>query len=370
MKNKLNICHIISGDLWAGAEAQAFNLVREMVKDDQVSLKVITFNNGVLVDKLRICGIETEVIDESKTNFIVIVWHIFQILKKAKVEIIHVHGFKESFLGGIAARFCGHVRIFRTFHGKGLTDSKLRYRLIEKINGIFFSDQLISVSEDLKQFLVSCGFKKSILKVVHNGVCLDDVKPTNTAEDVRRELRISDDAFVIGTLGRMVKVKGHKFFIEGAKEVVTRNPRIYFILAGDGPLMGESLDWVKKNNLMENIKIIGFRNDPYDVLNIFDVFALTSLHEGIPMVLLEAMCLGKPLITTGVGGIPEIISDRVTGIMIPPGNSKGFAAACMELIANDMLRKKLTDNCRKVVMERYTSDTVAEKVVQLYNRAL
>jgi len=367
MKREINVCHIISADLWGGAEAQVYYLVRELNKYDQIKLSVITLNEGILVDRLNSCSINNEVINESANNPLSIIWHIYKILKITNAEIIHVHGFKEACLGGIAARLRGkRVQIFRTFHGKGLTNGAFRHRLIERVNGYFFSDQLIAVSEDLREFLLGCGFRQSMFTVLHNGVNLADVSPVKASRTVKHSLGIPDDAFVIGTLGRMVKIKGHKFFLEGAREVVAQNPGVYFVLSGDGPLMKDAMSWVNNHNMKRNIKITGFRNDPYDVLNSFDVFALTSLHEGVPMVLLEAMCLGKPIIATEVGGMPEIISDRVTGLMIPPGNPKRFASACMELMTDDVLKDKLADNCRNIVMERYSAIQVAAKVYYLY----
>jgi len=365
-----NVCHIITGDLWAGAESQAFSLVKRLSGEKHIKIVAIVFNNGVLADKLQHHNIKTYIIDEKINTAIKITLQLWKILKQENFDLIHTHGYKETFLAGIAAKFNGVNQIVRTHHGKGIIGTDFKHYWIEKINNFLFSDKLIAVSKDLKGFLVNKKMGRNSIEVIYNGVSTDDVKPEKSSLHVKKELRIPDDAMILGTMGRMVSVKGHQYFLEGAKKVISANSDIYFIIAGDGPLMQKNMDWVQREGLTNNIKLIGFRDDPYDILNSFDIFVLTSLHEGIPMVLLEAMYIEKPVIATGVGGIPEIISDGENGILIPSMDPKALADACMELIVNDALRKKLTDNCKNIVMERYTTDTVAEKVVQLYNRPL
>lgn len=370
MEKMINVCHIISGDLWAGAETQAFNLIFELSKSNTINVNVITFNSGILVDKLKSNGIQIKIFDESRLNFVELVNQVSRHLKQTDTEVVHVHGFKENFIVGLAAFFLGHTKIIRTFHGKGLTNSSLRYQLVEKVNCRFFCNQIISVSRDLKNYLVSYGIQNTKIKVIHNGISQNLVKPQTSSVKIKDSLGLPRDALVIGTLGRMVRVKGHDIFLEGAKKIVQKYPDVYFVLAGDGPLMKDAQAWKKANDLDDNVKIVGFRDDPYNILNILDIFVLTSRHEGIPMVLLEAMCLGKPLIVTEVGGIPEIISEGKNGILIAPGDSQIFADSCMELIRNGKLRNMIGQQSKQDLLEKHTAEATAEKVVLLYSKEL
>ncbi len=361
---KISVCHLISGDLWAGAESQAYSLVREINKCEQVKLKVVTFNYGMLHSRLESLGVDLEIIDESRSYFILL-WHLLNIIKKNKVQILHVHGYKESFLGGIASFFCTKVKIVRTFHGKGLLSSNYRNLLIEKINKLFFCNHMIAVSADLKKILISLGYDGNKISVIKNGIDTKYIK-LDDAFKIKNDLGIPNNCYIVGTLGRMVSVKGHEYFLEGAREVILIHSSVRFIICGDGPLMDSSISWIRKNKLCGNIIVTGFRDDPYNVLNIFDIFALTSLHEGLPMALLEAMSLGKPVISTDVGGVSEVITNRYNGILIPPENTKNFSDACLLLMNDDALRKKISDNARNTVIDDYSVEEVAQKVIKLY----
>ena len=365
---KINVCHIISGDLWGGAEAQAFTLIQELNKSSKNRISVITFNDGLLAEKLTKYRVKTFILHEKAHNNLKMIFRMSQIFREEKVNLIHTHGYKETFLSGFAARFSGVKNIVRTHHGKGIIEGKFRHRLIEKINAYLFCDKLISVSEDLKKSLIAKKLGDCSIEVIHNGIQLDEVRSGKPICEVKKELDIPCEAFCIGTLGRMVKVKGHRFFIEGAQRVIAKNPNIYFIIAGDGPLMGEAYNYIERSGIGRNVKLVGFRNDPYDVINSFDIFALTSLHEGIPMVLLEAMCLRKPVISTNVGGIPEIIKNGFNGMLIDPGDSERFADACFKLIDNKELQNKLCQNAYNDIYYNYSSISVADKVCSVYYR--
>ncbi|OPL13842.1 MAG: hypothetical protein AVO38_12790 [delta proteobacterium ML8_D] len=371
MKRKaVNVCHIISGDLWAGAESQAYTLIVGLFKAKGISPNVIVFNDGILLKKLMASGIRVDLISEKSNNLAKMVWRIYNILRSTGVEILHTHGYKETFLGGLAARLCNAKSIVRTHHGKGVMDAGLKHRLIEKLNAVCFMDRAIAVSEDLKAFLISKNFKESIITVIHNGILADEVCPRREGSDIRAELNIEDDTIVIGTVGRLVGVKGHKYFLEGAKEILAQNENVVFVVAGDGPLFHELETEVKKLGITKNVRLIGFREDVFDIINIFDIFALTSLHEGVPMVLLEAMLLGKAIVATRVGGIPEIISDSRNGLLTPPMDSEAFAAVSLKLIDNKSVREQLAKNAKKDAESRYIIEKVAHSMESLYKVAL
>ncbi len=367
---KVNICHIISGDLWAGAEAQAYTLVKGLSKKNSLKLNVITLNGGYLTKKIRDSGIKVDVVDEKINSSLKMVWYIYRILRKKHIDIVHTHGYKETLLGGFAARLARIKGIVRTHHGKGVIYGTIYHRFIEKLNTIFFSDNLIAVSEDLKQYLIANRFQRNHITVIHNGILSEETKPSMSADKLKNALEIESEALVVGTMGRMVAVKGHRYFLEGARKVLSKQDNVVFVIAGDGPLMQESQKEIKQLGIESKIRLIGFRNDPFDVINMFDIFVMTSLHEGIPMVLLEAMCLAKPIIATKVGGIPEIIYDHQNGLLISPMDSQEFASTCLELIENRVLRKMLANNARKDFVAKYGVERVTEDTEKLYKGLL
>jgi glycosyltransferase involved in cell wall biosynthesis len=364
------ICHIISGDLWAGAEAQVYHLINELSGIKSLTVSVIVFNDGILAKKLKLREIKTTIVNEHNKPFLSFLKELCKELKAVKPDIIHVHGYKEAIIGGLAGRICGIDKLIRTHHGKGVLDGCLKHRILEFFIARFLIKWNIAVSEDLKKFLIEKGIAKEInIRVIHNGVATQEIVCRKSRKVLKEELGISQDAFVIGTLGRMVAVKGHSYFLEGAKQVKALKSNVIFVLAGDGPLKADAMNFIQQERLDETVKLLGFRNDPYDLLNMFDVFALTSLHEGIPMVLLEAMSLEKPIVATAVGGIPEILTNRDTALLIEPRNSFLFAKACVELIENTRFRETIAKNAKNKLLENYTININAQKAMALYEEA-
>ncbi|MDD5674484.1 MAG: glycosyltransferase family 4 protein [Chitinivibrionales bacterium] len=367
----MKVCHLISGDLWAGAEAQVYYLVKGVSEVKSFRVTVIIFNDGTLAQKLRSCNIETIIINEQKKKNLGFIFKILRVLINKKPEILHVHGYKEAFFGGIAAKLCGIKTIVRTHHGKGVLESSLKHRLFEFINAHFLIGHSISVSEDLKRYLIQ---KKIVsvntVRVIHNGIDETAIIPKKSNNAIREELGISLKSIVVGTLGRMVGVKGHIYFLEGAKEICRQKNNVIFVIAGDGPFKSEALNFVKKENLDDKIKILGFRDDPIDVLNMFDVFTLTSLHEGVPMVLLEAMCLAKPIISSSVGGIPEILTNEVNSLLIEPGDSQAFSQAVQKLVHDREFREKLGQQARFNLLKKHSINILVADVENLYRELI
>lgn len=366
----MKICHIISGDLWAGAETQALSLISGLSKINSIELSAITFNRGILTDRLAHIGIQIEVLDEKKHNFFFMFSNVISVLRKQRIDLIHVHGFKENFIGGGAAKLLGTTHVLRTHHGIGMMKGSYRNRTIEKINCHFFTDDNIAVSADLKSLLAQEGIGVNNIHVIHNGVDNTTIKPTKSPATCRAALRIPENIFIIGTIGRMERVKGHVYFLEGAQQILSKNNNVLFVIVGDGTLYDKVELYAKDLGIRDRVIFTGFRQDAIDLLNMMDIFTMTSLHEGVPMVLLEAMFLEKPIISTSVGGVPEIIRHYHNGLLIPPKDPDSFCEACMRLMEEDRLRKRISRTALHDAREKFTSEIMVRNTVQLYKRIL
>jgi L-malate glycosyltransferase len=365
MDRQLNVCHIISGDLWAGAEVQAFSLIKELSKISFVNLNVITFNNGILSSKVLDSGIQLTVIEERYTNLFAMIWRIYNVVKERMIDIFHVHGFKENLIGGIVAKILSS-RVVRTHHGKGMIEGSLLHYFIEKINEKFLTNQLISVSQDLKHFLLSKNFQKSKIAVVRNSIDIKKIPSVENSIEVKTKLQIRDDVSVIGTIGRLVTVKGHKYLLEAARDIISKNNRVVFVFVGSGPLLDELKEFTASLGIEDYVRFTGFSDDPFPLLNIFDIFVLTSLYEGIPMALLEAMSMGKPIISTCVGGIPEIIKDGHNGLLVPPRDPKELSDACLKLLNEPQLSVTLASNAKNDSEQLHSLRNSVSETITLY----
>jgi glycosyltransferase involved in cell wall biosynthesis len=360
-----NICHIISGDIWAGAEAQLFSTVIKLSTVQSLDICVLVFNKGVLYDKLNERNIKVKLISEKQSIFSII-FHIYMYLRKEKIDIVHSHGFKETLLGGFAFKLYGRGSIVRTIHGKGMLGGSLKYRIIEFINKMIFTDHYIAVSHELSNYLIKQNFPVEKITVIHNGLNHGDIQIHNDSSQMKSILGISSDKVLIGTLGRLVPVKGQRYFIECARMIIKSVNNVMFVIGGDGPLRHELEMCAKEYGISDKLIFTGFVEKPYDFINMLDIFLLTSLHEGIPMVILEAMFLRKAIISTSVGGIPEILVNNHNALLVPSRDSKAMSKLCIELINNEEKRANLANNAYMDLMGKHLVIHGVTNILRIY----
>lgn len=368
----MKVCHLISGDLWAGPEVQVHALLVSLATVPYLDISAIILNEGRLSENLRKAELDVKVIEESKHSFFGLLSLISKKLKGKEIDILHTHRYKENVLGGLLKRKCKVKHLVQTVHGidepfKGI--KRLKVELYTKLNNYFtknYFDKVLTVSFDIQKKL-SRMIARDKLITIHNAINTSRLRVERPASEVKAEFKISKDAPIIGSVGRMVPIKGYDVFLETAKLILEVNPEIQFILAGDGPLKSELEESATNMGLESAVKFIGFRNDILDIINCFDIFVLSSYHEGIPIVLLEAMALNKAIVSTRVGGIEEIIEDNISGFLVESGDAEGIASVCMKLLDNAQIRGKVATEAKKRVAEEFTVEIQKERVLKFYN---
>ncbi len=310
----MNICHIISGDLWAGAECQVVNLLSELRKNAELGLTAVTFNHGRLTAELRGLSVRVTCLPEKELSALGILLDIQKHISGNKVDIIHCHGHKEHILGCAAGVLSKRrPKVVRTLHGMPEPFSgfaKIRSGFFDKLQEIilrYFTDKIIVVSRDMEGRLSGKSWAKKIV-CIRNGIDIDKVKATVPMDEMRRRLGIMEDDFVIGTACRLVPIKRMDTLLEAFSVVNRNHPHTLLVIGGDGPLRGELQRQAEDLRVASRTKFLGHRDDIYDVMSTFDIFVMTSEHEGMPIVLLEALALGIPIVAPSVGGIPEVVS--------------------------------------------------------------
>jgi glycosyltransferase involved in cell wall biosynthesis len=367
----MNVCHLISGDLWAGAEVQTFTLLESLAGEGNINLSVIVLNEGTLADKLKRRNIDTIVIDETKNDFVQIHNKLKSLLIDKSPDILHTHRYKENILGARLKKRCRIKFLCQTVHG--LTESftgsrRLKMDFYSRLNQYYtkrYFDRIIAVSEDIKGQLAEY-YNPDKIEVIHNSVDLEKIKPVGRRKEIREEFGIDDDTIVIGSAGRMVPVKGYEILLESARILLEDRNDVYFLLAGDGPQKNELEKLAENLKITDRFKFVGFRDDIYDFLDSLDIFVMTSHHEGIPIILLEAMALEKPIVATSVGGIPEIVDNGLSGLLVSPGNPNKLTVAYNEIISNHKLRKKIEMQSKITINERFTGKIQIQKILRLY----
>jgi len=370
---RIRVCHFMSADLWAGAEVQVRTVAAYLAERPEIDLTAVLLNHGRLADELRTMGVEVTVVDERRHSPSAIVAFLVRFLRAHEIDILHTHRYKDTVLGTVAAKLAGVRRIVRTVHG--LTEplcgwERIRFRAYSAVETMAlrsFADRIIAVSNDLARTLEVDGHRRSVVVPIHNGIDLGAVRSSRDAREVRRELGIPDGATVFGTVGRLSPVKDHRTLLHAAQRVARHHRHASFLFVGDGPLYDELVLTASQLGLGRACVFAGARDDVYDVLAAMDVFVLSSLHEGIPMALLEAMALGKPVVATAVGGVPEIVTHGENGLLVAPRDDRALAEACLELAGRPGVTATLGAAARQTIAEHFSHETGGKALLGIYD---
>lgn len=292
--------------------------------------------------------------------------YLSNIFKEHKPHIVHSHS--GCWLPvSIAARMAGVPVMIHTEHGRFSPDKRLVI-MLDRI-AIKKTDYLACVSEDLAKYMVDVvGVPNDQLGVITNGIELNNQRPhwDTIKYPMRGQYGIPENARVLVTAGRLEQVKGHQYLIEAIQKVKKYFVNLFLWILGDGSLKSDIENFVNCSGLSNFIFMPGNVFNVSDYLRESDIFVLSSLSEGTPMALLEAMATGLPIIATRVGGIPEILENGRAGILVDPGSSDAIGDAIKTVFEDDNLALSLGRAAYKLSLEKYGSKTMVNKYENLY----
>lgn len=286
------------------------------------------------------------------------------VFRKLKPDVIHTHNTQPFIEGTIAAVMTGVKRVIHTDHARIFPD-KRRYMLMEWLLS-HFVEKVVGVSEHTTKSLNKYEhISEKKLTTIVNGIEYESISVN--IELKKKTLSLPSNCLVIGAAVRLSEQKGLHYVIEVLPDLIKNYPHIEMVIAGDGPLRMQLQVRAKELKIDKKVHFIGPRLDVLELLQVFDIYVLPSLWEGLPMIILEAMASGCPVIATDVGGVREAIVDNETGILVEPGNKKALYEAIEKLVTDKDLRKKLGVNSRQRFNEKFTADIMVKKYEALYS---
>ena len=282
--------------------------------------------------------------------------NIYRLIKRIKPHIVHTHTSKAGALGRPAAYLAGVPIIIHTPHGHvfhsyyGTTTTNI-FVYAEKMLS-FMTDKIAALTnrerdEHLEEGIAS--IEKYV--IIHSGAMLERLM--NMSVDAgagRGEFGISQDSNVVGVVGRLVPIKGHKYLVSAAKRIIKEFRNTVFVFVGDGYLRSRLERQAESIGVRKNIIFTGWRKDAVEILDLFDILVLPSLNEGMGKVLVEGMALGKPIVASNVGGIIDLVRNGENGILVPPGDSDALGEAILQLLKDKNLSEKLGKNGKARVL--------------------
>jgi len=296
-------------------------------------------------------------------------FEIKKLLKIERPDILFLCSSKAGFLGSLAGKSIKIKKIIYRIGGWTFNDpwpkwKKKMYILIEKYTAKF-KDFIVNNAESDRQQAIKLGIKpKKEIITIHNGLDINKLEFL-PREEARKELKIENSKFVVGTIANFYPPKGLEYFIEAVSLI--NNKEIKFILIGDGEDRPKLEELIKKYNLKDNLILTGSLLDARKYLKAFDVFVLPSVKEGFPWVVIEAMAAEVPVVVTKVGALPEIIQNGENGILIEPRNPKAIVEAINLLLGNKDLIRKISKEGRKTVIEKFNLDKMIQQYEDLFS---
>ncbi len=311
------------------------------------------------------------IINDLKTLF-----KTYGFLRREGFDIVHTHTSKAGLLGRLAARIAKVPIIIHKPHGHvffgyfGRLKTKI-FILLEKIAS-HAADKIITLTNREKDDYIKYRIApEDKFTVIYSGVELNNFKESTSSEiqKCKNELGIPENSYIVGTAGRLVPVKGPEFLIEAAKLIILKYPNTFFIFAGDGYLRQNLEKQALELGIENNIIFTGWRDDVAKVVSIYDIFVLSSLNEGMGRVLVEAMALGKPIVASDIGGIPDLVTHGRNGFLVTPKNPEQLANYIQILLEDKEKREKMGQAGKETAVN-FSKEIMVERITELYKELI
>lgn len=369
---RIRVLHVASGDLWAGAEAQVHTLLTHLAKTGACDPLAVLLNEGELARRLRASGIRVEVYDESMLSAVEIVSRLRRLIASDRPDVVHTHRIKENICGAIANVISARAVSVRTVHGapehhpRGIRNIHKRLlRTLDSLCARFAQERIIAVSDALGRDLRG-QFNPNRVVVIENGVDVTELRSRARCADFREA---KPGATHIGIVGRLTPVKRVDLFIGACRILMDRAPESawQFHVIGDGPLRQDLEALARKNGLIDSITFHGHRSDTPACMYSLDALVMCSDHEGMPMTPLEAMALGTPVVAHDVGGLRDILSSGLGGILTSDHTADGYATAVRTVLKT---HRRAETGYPDWLEPRFFAATNAERTLELYRQLI
>jgi glycosyltransferase involved in cell wall biosynthesis len=379
---RIKILYCITKANWGGAQKYVYDLATSL-PSDKYDVSVLVGAHGTLVDKLQTAGIRTlclgnllRDVNLFKDFFSFI--KLYKIFLEEKPDIVHLNSSKMGIMGSFVARLVMIRKIIFTGHGWAFNEdrSKLQKKILYILYRltVFFSHITIAVSEQTKKQVLSKGNNKKVM-VIRNGLEQISFFEQKLARDkILEKLPLNMDLqnrFWLGTISELHKNKGLKYMIEALHllDIATEDKCTLpiFIIIGDGERREKLVERIARYNLQNYVFLVGRIDGAEKYLKAFDLFTLTSITEALPYVILEAGQAGLPIIASGVGGIPEIITDMQNGILVRPMDPVEIKKALDFLLSRPEKRAVFGLNIQAKILTDFSKQKMVNETMEVYN---
>ena len=363
MNAPLRILHTEWSDGWGGQERRVMSEMTGMLsRGHQVFLA--TRPQCRIADEARKAGIPV-----SETAFRgsfdpASILKLMRLIRTENIQIVNTHSGKDTWSGGLAAKLSGRIFV-RTRHLNYPSKRNLAHFIH------YLPDQIVTCGEVMRDTLIETyGFPPQQLTSIPTGIDFNRFRAVTSRDKTRAELGIPTDSSVVLMAGIIRGVKRHEIALRGLAPLMHEGADIHLLIAGDGPMKTDMEALATSLGIGDRTHFLGFRDDLPDLMQAADMLLLTSRSEGVPQVISQAMGNGLAVIATDVGGVPELISNEETGLLVPPESPEAVTGAVRHLIDQPELAQALESRARDYALNHLSLDAMLDRTESLYNSLL
>jgi glycosyltransferase involved in cell wall biosynthesis len=300
-------------------------------------------------------------------------WDLYRLMRAERFDLLHAHSSVAGFLARLAARFAGVPAVLFTLHGYASIDYQhpLSRRFLGFLEKVLdrWTDYYVAVSRHVEQLWLQRGIvSPDRVSVIYHGI---DFKSARRAADPalkKMSLGLPEEGPIVGTVGLLEAQKGTEYFIRAIPLILPSFPTAHFLVIGNGPLQGRLKELAEELGISRAIHFLGWRDDAAELIGTMDLFCLPSLRESLGLVLLEAMAHAKPIVATRVEGVPEVVVDGETGLLVPPKDPTSLAKGVLSLLARWDAAMEMGKRGKARLMEKFDAAEMGRQYESLYLR--
>lgn len=359
----MRVLHTESSTGWGGQENRTLNELIAM-RERGHELAVVSRPGARIIERAKEAGFETFAVDMRGAADLPAIFRLRGVMKGFRADVVNSHSGRDTQLAGMAARSILGKRplVVRTRHLALPITSKFSYSVLP--------DHVVTVSKYVEHYLVEAGIPAKQITTVSTGVDFARYDRSTIAGDLRKELGLSADVPLIGTVAILRAKKGHADILDAVPAVLQRFPDAHFVFAGDGAQTANLKARIEAEGLVGRVHLLGLRRDVTNVLASLDVFVLPTHQEALGTAFIEAGAMGLPTVATNVDGVPEVVQDGRTGLLVPVRDGKAIAEAVCRLLGDPIYRQSMGANAAEFVRRKFSREVMAQGMERLYSQLL
>ncbi len=366
MSLSLNTLHVETGRHLYGGGLQAIYLARGLMDRGHRATLVCAAGSGI-EQEARDRGIPVRPIKIFHDADLCIAFRILRVIRGERPQVVHLHSRRGADLfGGIAARL---ARVPVTVLSRRV-DDRVRLDPIGRLKHLVLPDKVVAISGGIRDVLIDCGVPAERVALVHSGVVTGEFCYERDRAWFASEFGVPEGAPVIGTIAQLIERKGHRFLFQAAVDILREFPETRFLILGEGAMRATLEAMARDVGISESVIFAGFRGDIARIIPCLDIVAHPALREGLGVSLLQASTSGVAIVGANAGGIPEIVHNGETGILIEPGDAGAIADACIRLLRDPELRAGLGERARAMVETEFSTEQMIEGNLRIYRELL